>query len=87
MNKCYMVYEDDDYSFDSIALFCTKNAATKEIMNRAYSILAEMLDYEPDDSGIYWESMTTEEKDKFFKEQVLATYHIKELVINETNED
>lgn len=86
-NKVYMIYEDDDYNLDSIALFRTKNAATKEIMNRAYSILAEMLDYEPDDSGIYWENMTTEEKDKFFKEQVLATYHIKELVINETDED
>lgn len=86
-NKVYMIYEDDDCNLDSVALFRVESAATKEMMNRAYSILAEILDDEPSNSGIYWESMTTEEKDKFFKEQILATYHIKELIINETDEN
>lgn len=87
MNRVYMLYEDDDYSFDSITLFHTESAATKEMINRAYSILAEILDEDSKDSGVYWEDMFAEEKDKFFKEQILVTYHIKELIINETNED
>lgn len=84
-NKVYMVYEDD--CIDSISLFRTKSAATEEMMKRAYNALAEILDDDPSNSGVYWEDMTTEEKDKFFKEEVLTFYHIKEMIINETNED
>lgn len=84
-NKVYMVYEDD--CIDSISLFRTKNAAIEEMMKRAYNALAEILDDDPSNSGVYWEDMTTKEKDKFFKEQVLTAYHIKEMIINETNED
>ena len=84
-NKVYMVYEDD--CIDSISLFRTKSAAIEEMMKRAYNALAEILDDDPSNSGVYWEDMTTKEKDKFFKEQVLTFYHIKEMIINETNED
>lgn len=84
-NKVYMVYEDD--CIDSISLFRTKNAATEEMMKRAYNALAEILDDDSNNSGVYWEDMTTEEKDKFFKEEVLTFYHIKEMIINETNEN
>lgn len=84
-NKIYMVYGDD--CIDSISLFREKNAATEAMMKRAYNALAEILDDDPSNSGVYWEDMTTEEKDKFFKEEVLTFYHIKEMVINETNED
>lgn len=84
-NKVYMVYEDD--CIDSISLFRTKSAATEEMMKRAYNALAEILDDDSSNSGVYWEDMTTEEKDKFFKEEVLTFYHIKEMIINETNED
>ena len=84
-NKVYMVYEDD--CIDSISLFRTKSAAIEEMMKRAYNALAEILDDDSSNSGVYWEDMTTEEKDKFFKEEILTTYHIKELIINETNED
>lgn len=84
-NKVYMVYEDD--CIDSISLFRTKSAAIEEMMKRAYNALAEILDDDPSNSGVYWEDMTTEEKDKFFKEEVLTFYHIKEMIINETNED
>ena len=59
----------------------------EEMMKRAYNALAEILDDDPSNSGVYWEDMTTEEKDKFFKEEVLTFYHIKEMIINETNED
>ena len=84
-NKVYMVYEDD--CIDSISLFCEKSAAIEEMMKRAYNALAEILDDEPSNSGVYWEDMTIEEKDKFFKEEILTTYHIKELIINETDEN
>ena len=84
-NKVYMIYEDD--CIDSISLFRTKSAAIEEMMKRAYSALAEILDDDSSNSGVYWEDMTTEEKDKFFKEEVLTFYHIKEMIINETNED
>ena len=84
-NKIYMVYGDD--CIDSISLFRTKSAATEEMMKRAYNALAEILDDDSSNSGVYWEDMTTEEKDKFFKEEVLTFYHIKEMIINETNED
>ncbi len=84
-NKVYMVYEDD--CIDSISLFRTKSAAIEEMMKRAYNALAEILDDDSSNSGVYWEDMTTEEKDKFFKEEVLTFYHIKEMVINETNEN
>ena len=84
-NKIYMVYEDD--CTDSISLFRTKSAAIEEMMKRAYNALAEILDDDSSNSGVYWEDMTTEEKDKFFKEEVLTFYHIKEMIINETNED
>ncbi len=84
-NKLYMVYGDD--CIDSISLFREKSAATEEMMKRAYNALAEILDDDPSNSGVYWEDMTTKEKDKFFKEQVLTAYHIKEMIINETNED
>lgn len=84
-NKIYMVYGDD--CIDSISLFREKNAAIEEMMKRAYNALAEILDDDPSNSGVYWEDMTTKEKDKFFKEQVLTAYHIKEMIINETNED
>lgn len=85
-NKVYMVYEDDCIP-DSIALFRTKTVATKEMMKRAYSALAEILDDDSSNSGVYWEDMTTEEKDKFFKEEVLTAYHIKEMIVNETDEN
>lgn len=84
-NKVYMVYEDD--CIDSISLFREKSSAIEEMMKRAYNALAEILDDDSSNSGVYWEDMTTKEKDKFFKEQVLTAYHIKEMVINETNED
>ena len=84
-NKVYMVYEDD--CIDSISLFRTKSAAIEEMMKRAYNALAEILDDDSSNSGVYWEDMTTEEKDKFFKEEVLTAYHIKEMIINETNEN
>lgn len=84
-NKVYMVYEDD--CIDSISLFREKSSAIEEMMKRAYNALAEILDDDPSNSGVYWEDMTTEEKDKFFKEEVLTFYHIKEMIINETNED
>ena len=84
-NKVYMVYEDD--CIDSISLFRTKSAAIEEMMKRAYNALAEILDDDSSNSGVYWEDMTTEEKDKFFKEEVLTFYHMKEMIINETNED
>ena len=84
-NKVYMVYED--FCIDSISLFRTKSAAIEEMMKRAYNALAEILDDDSSNSGVYWEDMTTEEKDKFFKEEVLTFYHMKEMIINETNED
>ena len=84
-NKVYMVYEDD--CIDSISLFRTKSAAIEEMMKRAYNALAEILDDDSSNSGVYWEDMTTEEKDKFFKEEVLTAYHIKDMIINETNEN
>ena len=84
-NKVYMVYEDD--CIDSISIFRTKSAAIEEMMKRAYNALAEILDDDSSNSGVYWEDMTTEEKDKFFKEEVLTFYHMKEMIINETNED
>ena len=84
-NKVYMVYEDD--CIDSISLFREKSAAIEEKMKRAYNALAEILDDDSSNSGVYWEDMTTEEKDKFFKEEVLTAYHIKEMIIDETNED
>ena len=84
-NKVYMIYEDD--YIDSISLFRTKSAATEAMIKRAYNELAEILDDDSSNSGVYWEDMTTEEKDKFFKEEVLTAYHIKEIIINETNED
>lgn len=84
-NKVYMVYEDD--CIDSISLFRTKSAAIEEMMKRAYNALAEILDDDSSNSGVYWEDMTTEEKDKFFKEEVLTFYHIKEMIINETKKD
>ena len=84
-NKVYMVYEDD--CIDSISLFREKSAAIEKMMKRAYNALAEILDDDSSNSGVYWEDMTTEEKDKFFKEEILTTYHIKELIINETDEN
>ena len=84
-NKVYMVYEDD--CIDSISLFREKSDAIEEMMKRAYNALAEILDDDSSNSGVYWEDMTTEEKDKFFKEEVLTFYHMKEMIINETNED
>ena len=84
-NKVYMVYEDD--CIDSISLFRTKSAAIEEMMKRAYNALAEILEDDSTNSGVYWEDMTTEEKDKFFKEEVLTFYHIKEMIINETKKD
>ena len=84
-NKVYMVYEDD--YIDSISLFREKSDAIEEMMKRAYNALAEILDDDSSNSGVYWEDMTTEEKDKFFKEEVLTAYHIKEMIIDETNED
>ena len=84
-NKVYMVYEDD--YIDSISLFREKSDAIEEMMKRAYNALAEILDDDSSNSGVYWEDMTTEEKDKFFKEEVLTAYHIKEMIINETNEN
>ena len=84
-NKVYMIYEDD--CIDSISLFRTKSAAIEEMMKRAYNTLAEILDDDSSNSGVYWADMTTEEKDKFFKEEILTTYHIKELIINETDEN
>ena len=84
-NKVYMVYEDD--CIDSISLFREKSDAIEEMMKRAYNALAEILDDDSSNSGVYWEDMTTEEKDKFFKEEVLTAYHIKEMIIDETNED
>ena len=84
-NKVYMVYEDD--YIDSISLFREKSDAIEEMMKRAYNALAEILDDDSSNSGVYWEDMTIEEKDKFFKEEVLTAYHIKEMIIDETNED
>lgn len=84
-NKVYMVYEDD--CIDSISLFRTKSAAIEEMMKRAYNALAEILDDDSSNSGVYWEDMTIEEKDKFFKEEVLTFYHMKEMIINETKKD
>ena len=84
-NKVYMVYEDD--YIDSISLFREKSDAIEEMMKRAYNALAEILDDDSSNSGVYWEDMTIEEKDKFFKEEVLTAYHIKEMIINETNEN
>ena len=84
-NKVYMVYEDD--CIDSISLFREKSDAIEEMMKRAYNALAEILDDDSSNSGVYWEDMTIEEKDKFFKEEVLTFYHMKEMIINETNED